>query len=249
MSYVPRYYLYRAVDSLLAPRLAWWRAQGVIVGLYQALNRPWLLRLDPKVVLDIGANVGRFAITARKLFPGAHIYAFEPLADCLAEAQRVMRGDRMFTGLNIALGADRGEATFRRDRASSSSSFLRMTRTHTAAYPGTGQATELTVTVDALDRVARGLPLEPPMLVKIDVQGFEDQVLCGGEETIGKASVVVVETSFEVLYEGQALFEDVHQRLRRLDFEFRGNLDQAYAPGDGRLLQADSLFVKRGVLT
>ena len=248
MSPVPRHYLYRAVDTLLSPRLAWWRSRGVILGLYQDLNRPWLVNLRPRTVLDIGANVGRFAITARKLFPDAHIYSFEPLPDCLIEAQRVMRGDRMFTGINLALGAERGQATFQRNGASPSSSFLPVTRTHTAAFPGTGQTTEMTVDVDTLDEVAERLKLELPMLVKIDVQGFEDQVLRGGERTIRQASVMLVETSFETLYEGQALFEDIHQRLRSWGFDFKGNLDQAYAPVDGRVLQADSLFVKHGVL-
>jgi FkbM family methyltransferase len=233
---------------LLSPRLAWWRRRGVILGLYQELNRPWLVNLRPGTVLDIGANVGRFAITARKLFPGAHIYSFEPLADCLLQANRVMGGDRLFTGLNIALGAERCEATFHRNGASPSSSFLHVTGTHIAAFPGTGETTEMTVAVVTLDDVAERLTFELPMFVKIDVQGFEDRVLRGGERTIRQASVVLVETSFETLYEGQALFDDIHQRLRSWGFEFRGNLDQAYAAVDGRVLQADSLFVKHGVL-
>ena len=86
MPLLPRHYLYRAIDIALSPRLAIWRRRGVILGLYQDLDRPWLVGLGVKTVLDIGANVGRFAITARKLFPDAHIYAFEPLPDCLEKA-------------------------------------------------------------------------------------------------------------------------------------------------------------------
>jgi FkbM family methyltransferase len=248
MTRFPRHYLYRAVDSVLSPRMAWWRAQGVILGLYQDLNRPWLVGLGLRTVLDIGANVGRFAITARKLFRTAHIYSFEPLSDCLAEAERLMRGDQRFTGINIALGLDQGQATFQRNSASPSSSFLKVTQAHTAAFPGTGETIDMNVAVDSLDHVAEHMRLELPMLVKIDVQGFEDQVLRGGERTIRQASVILVETSFETLYEGQALFEDIHQQLRGWDFDFKGNLDQAFAPSDGRILQADSLFVKRGLL-
>jgi FkbM family methyltransferase len=248
MNLIPRHYLYRTIDTLLSPRLAWWRAQGVILGLYGDLNQPWLVNLRPRTVLDIGANVGRFSITARKLFPDAHIYAFEPLADCLAEAQQVMRRDAKFTPINIALGAERGQFTFQRNRASPSSSLLRMTRAHTAAFPGTGDVTETTVQVDTLDDVAKSLNLELPVLVKLDVQGYEDQVLRGGEHTIRQASVVLVETSFETLYEGQALFDGIYQRLTNAGFEFKGNFDQAYSPDDGRALQADSLFVKQGIL-
>jgi FkbM family methyltransferase len=240
--------LYRAVDSLLDPRLLWWRSQGVILGLYQELNKPWLVDLRPQTVLDIGANIGRFAITARKLFPTAHIYSFEPLADCLAEAKRTMRGDRKFTGINVALGTSRGQAVFQRNSVSPSSSFLKVTNIHTNAFPGTGLTTDVTITVDLLDHVVADLSLELPMIVKIDVQGFEDQVLSGGQRTIERTSVLIVETSFETLYEGQALFGDIYERLRDWGFDFRGNLDYAHAPGDGRVLQADSVFVKKGVL-
>jgi FkbM family methyltransferase len=220
----------------------------VILGLYQELNKPWLVNLRPRTILDIGANVGRFALTARKLFPAAHIYSFEPLTDCLAAAHRVMRGDRLFTGINIALGAVHGRATFQRNAASPSSSLLKVTRLHTTAFPGTELTTEMTVPKHLLDDVAEGLSFQCPMVVKIDVQGFEDQVLCGGEQTIRRASVLLVETSFETLYEGQALFGDIYGRLQSWGFDFRGNLDQACAPGDGRVLQADSLFVKKGLL-
>jgi FkbM family methyltransferase len=245
---IPRHYLYRAVDTVLSPRLAWWRARGVILGLYQDLNQAWLVNLRPRTILDIGANVGRFAITARALFPQAHIVAFEPLPECLAEAQRVMHGDSRFTPMNIALGVEYGQVTFERNNASPSSSFLKVTRAHTTAFPGTGRTTPIIVTVDSLDHAIEPLNLQLPMMVKIDVQGFEDQVLSGGEQTIAKASVVLVETSFETLYEGQALFEAIYQRLRRSGFEFKGNFDQSYAPEDGRPLQADSLFVKQGLL-
>jgi len=248
VSPLPRHYLYRAIDIVLAPHLLMWRKQGVILGLYQDLNRKWLVGLGVKTVLDVGANVGRFAITARKLFPGAHIYAFEPLPDCLAQAKVVMQGDHHFTPLNIALGAEAGEATFYRNAALPSSSFLKVTRTHTTAFPGTGETSEVRVRVDSLDHIARTLHLETPMLVKIDVQGFEDQVLRGGEATIRRASVLLVETSFETLYEGQALFDGIHAVLKDWGFEFKGNLDQAHAPDDGRVLQADSLFVRCGLL-
>src|SRR5262249_32165677 len=148
MILLPRHHLYRAVDCLLSPRLALWRARGVILGLYQDLNRPWLRNLQPKSVLDIGANVGRFALTARKLFPSAHIYSFEPLADCLTKAERLMAGDSMFTGLAIALGATRGQVPFHRNMISPSSSCLPITNLHAAAFPGTSTTLETTVSIE-----------------------------------------------------------------------------------------------------
>jgi hypothetical protein len=42
--------------------------------------------------------------------------------------------------------------------------------------------------------------------------------------------VLLIETSFETLYEGQALFGDIWERLQSWGFDFRENLDEAYAP-------------------
>ena len=72
-------------------------------------------------------------------------------------------------------------------------------------------------------------------------------MLRGGEATIRRASVLLVETSSETLYEGQLLYEKIHALLQSWGFEFKGNFDQAHAPDDGRI-QADSLFVKQGLL-
>ncbi len=248
MSRIPRHYFYRLIDSVAEPKLLLLRRQGVILGLYRDLDRRWLHDLRIRTVLDIGANVGRFAVTARALFPEAHIYAFDPLEDCLEDASKAMGGDRAFTPINVALGDSPGSAIFQRNAASGSSSLLQITRRHVDAYPGTDATREVTVEVDTLDRVATRLTLALPMLVKMDVQGFESQVLHGGKNTISQASVVLLETSFETLYDGQALFAELYESLTTWGFEFRGNLDQAYDRRDGRLLQADSLFVKRGIL-
>ena len=158
-----------------------------------------------------------------------------------------MRGDVRFTPMNLALGLERGEATFQRNAASPSSSFLKVSRAHVSAFPGTGRRRKSgSQSIPGSDGAA--LNLETPMFVKIDVQGFEEQVLRGGEATIRRASVLLVETSFEAMYEGQTLFDGIYTLLRGWGFEFKGNLDQAHAPADGRLLQADSLFVSQELM-
>ncbi len=79
--------------------------------------------------------------------------------------------------------------------------------------------------------------------MKIDVQGYEDRVLRGGEQTVKRAQVLLVETSFQQLYEGQALFEDILALLRGWGFRYAGALDQLLNPRTGEALQQDSIFV------
>jgi hypothetical protein len=77
------------------------------------------------------------------------------------------------------------------------------------------------------------------------VQGYEANVLAGGPETVRRAVAVIMETSFRRLYEGQPLFEEIYETMRGLGFDFQGNMEQMVSPADGRVVQADSIFVRR----
>ncbi|HEX8336357.1 MAG TPA: FkbM family methyltransferase [Pyrinomonadaceae bacterium] len=208
------------------------------------LRRDWLKRLPVRTVLDIGANDGDFAAEIRELLPEARIYSFEPLPDAHAALVARMRGDGRFRAFNFALGAVDSRARINRSSFSPSSSLLPMLDLHTQAWPHTAGGAAEEVEVRRLD--AQQLDAEPELLVKMDVQGFEDKVIEGGRETLGRAAYVVTEVSFARLYEGQPLFEDIYRLLSGMGFAYRGSLWQLPDPRDGRPLQADAVFVRAG---
>ena len=69
-----------------------------------------------------------------------------------------------------------------------------------------------------MDSAAEDVKIPKNTLVKIDVQGFELQVLQGAVSTLKKVQFVLVESSKVELYEGQALFSDVDQFLTQHGF-------------------------------
>jgi hypothetical protein len=81
-------------------------------------------------------------------------------------------------------------------------------------------------------------------MVKIDVQGFEDDVIAGGPAVLSRAAVVIVEVSFAALYSGPPSFDFIYSKMRKLGFSFAGSVDQLIGPIDGAILQADALFVR-----
>jgi FkbM family methyltransferase len=240
------YYLRVAARYIEAPEQLALRRYYFIPPMYGALKQPWVQALKIATVIDIGANVGDFAFTVRPLFPNANLYSFEPLPDCYEAMLRHMHGVPRFTAFNLALGDQAGELTFQRSSHAPSSSFLSMAKTHRTAFPHSAASQRVSVKVERLDTVAPQMMIADPLLVKIDVQGYEGHVLRGGEETIRRATLVIVETSFEVLYEGQPLFEDIHSILSHWGFTYKGPMDQLRHPQDGRPLQQDSLFVRTG---
>ena len=101
------------------------------------------------------------------------------------------------------------------------------------------------VQVKKLDKIAHELDIKDEMLIKIDVQGYEDRVIKGGQNVISKARILIIETSFRLLYGGQVMFEDIYALITGMGFSYKGALGQLKSPIDGSILQADSIFIKK----
>lgn len=228
------------------PKLLPLMRQGVHPEIYERLNGPWLRDAGIRTVLDIGANTGQFSRTIHALFPEATVYAFEPQEDCVSELEASFQGNPRLHAIRTAVGDEDGELTFHSNAFSQSSSALQMTELHKEAFPWARDSEEIRVPVHRLDTLASDLDLVGPILVKIDVQGYEDRVLRGGEQTVRQADIVLIETAFEQLYEGEATFPVVYELMSAFGFRYAGNLDQVDNPATGRPLYADALFLRHG---
>ena len=210
---------------------------------------PWrnAFRQDFRVVLDIGANTGQFASLVRELLPIARVYCFEPLPDIARELSRNYANDPLVTPVNIALGAENGRQRMYRSAFSPSSSLLDMGDRHCREWPESKVLTPLEVDVVRLDdwMISQGLRSDSSWLAKLDVQGAEDSVLEGGAETFREVGAVVIEVSFVELYEGQPLFNDIHNRMTSLGFAYRGNIEQHHGNASQEILFADALYVNK----
>lgn len=197
----------------------------------------------PRTVIDVGANVGQFAIASAKLFSDVKIYSFEPNPDCLSSLKKnisALSNDvRVYS---VALGGTEGEVTFHVNSHSHSSSILRLAETHKAAFPDAMECRDINVRMSTLDAMLAEVTLTPPVLLKLDVQGFETQVLAGAGNTLQQVDYVILEASFKPMYEGEMAFLDVISLMGRLGFEFLRPVGWLPDTGTGEILQADLLF-------
>jgi len=83
-------------------------------------------------------------------------------------------------------------------------------------------------------------------LLKIDTQGAELHVLRGAAATLPRVRIIWVEVSFRAMYEGSALFAEIHDFLSASGFRFY-SLHEGFRGADGELLQADALFLAAAV--
>jgi len=205
----------------------------------------WLREWQIRTILDIGANVGQFASQIHRVLPDAMIYSFEPLEDCYNQLIGKMGHLPGFQAFNLALGDRNGREQIYRNDYTPSSSLLPVDDLLRQSFPFAAHATAQEIQIRRLDDVARELALAEPILIKIDVQGTEDKVILGGGNVFAKASILIVEMSFATLYKGQALFDTVYDLLREKGFIHMGIEGIIRNPKDGRVLQCDSLFVRR----
>lgn len=203
-----------------------------------------LSRLPIRTVLDVGANTGQFAKIAAGNFPQARIHAFEPLPGPFAVLQRSVSAN--LVAYNIALGEAEGEAEMHSHLDhSASSSLLPATATTHEMYPLTQRAEMVKVRVTTLDRAVAelGIELRADVLVKLDVQGFEDRVIRGGRETLRRARACIVEANLAPLYEGQPTFRQLVELLGEAGLSYAGNLAQTCG-SDGSIAFIDAVFVR-----
>jgi FkbM family methyltransferase len=196
--------------------------------------------LNVRTVLDIGANRGQFSLLARCLYPAATIYAFEPLQRP-AEQFRALFADQANVHLfqvGISEGLCDTKMFVANDRHASSSILKAHKQSQIFGSRETGEETvrigRLTDFL-SLDRIC------PPCLLKIDVQGYELQVINGCREALPLVDYLYVECCYVELYARQALAHEILTRLGEFGFALRGTFNQYHDPKEGPVI-ADFLF-------
>lgn len=196
-----------------------------------------------RTVVDVGANKGQFALLALELFPAAQVHAFEPLAAPGARMAAWSRGETRLRLYPLALAETAGPRKMHVSARMDSSSLRVISKRQTAQFPGTHCVGATTVETARLDEILTAADLQPPALLKIDVQGGELETLHGAEGVLRRFDWVYVECSFVEFYEGQGSADDIAACLAAAGFS-----PVAYwnlcRDKEGSPAQADVLFTR-----
>lgn len=197
-----------------------------------------------KTVVDVGANRGQFSLACRYFHPNSCIYAFEPLHWAAKVYRQVFLGDSAVNLYEVAISPASENLKLHVSKRDDSSSLLPIGKKQTLLFPGTELNHVLEVSTGPLSHYLGGESILEPALLKIDVQGFESEVLIGCDELLHKFSYVYCEMSFVELYDGQKLSDYVCAWMNEKSYRLLGIYNVAYAD-NGESIQADFLFQRR----
>lgn len=197
--------------------------------------------IRPRTILDLGANIGQFAVAASHLFADAKIISFEPDPGVVEVLSRNVKGLPVEVR-NLAIGRAPGLATFYVNADSQVSSLLPLGGARMRDFPESVVQREINVPVESLDSLFLKQKLTQPILLKIDVQGFEGEVISGAKKFLKTVSWIVMEVSFTDLYEGESDFVSLANLLGECGFKFVRPLNMHFSPKTGEAIEMDALF-------
>lgn len=200
-------------------------------------------------LIDIGANEGQFALDLLEAGYRGEIISIEPQATPHQKLeQRAAAWGRWRAAPRMCMGERNGTAAINIAANSVSSSILDVLDTSTSANADTRYIGREDVAIRRLDDWAddeAGLGTAPIGL-KLDVQGYEQQVLAGAERLLPAVRVLILEMSLSPLYEGSATFSQLFTSLEDIGFSPSGIFPGFSDTRSLRMLQVDGVFERSG---
>ncbi len=184
----------------------------IFTGLYDYHEMLFLLHVlnESDLFVDVGANVGVYTVLASAV-KGSRSICMEPIPDTYKHLLNNIAinhiGDKV-KPLNIGVGEKNGQLRFTKN--------LNSSLNHVES--GDGESPDhILIPVDSLDSL---LEKEDPLIIKIDVEGFETMVINGAKNVLGKNSLKAIIIELNSLSNNYGFDDrDIHEKIIKYGFE------------------------------
>ena len=200
----------------------------------------------PATILDVGANQGDWSTAVSTVFPSAAYLLFEPVAQFEPVLEGFVAEHPHSRFWRAAVGASDG--VIEMDVISTHDGKPTPGSTLLAAHHDPAYHVERTpvrvVTLDGM--LASGELPAVPDLVKIDVEGYEEDVLAGAHQLLGRTELFILECSLYRFWGKNLLFRETLVLMQQFGYELYDFAGFNRRVLDGALGQTDAVFVRRG---
>jgi len=232
-------------------------ARGLIVRIYPQkvlvdsihtwdFQRDYFIRqLGIEFAVDAGANIGQWGQRLRKVLPDAELLSFEPDLRCKQQLDLVIAGNHNWEVRFIGLGDANATKTLNLwDIEGGSSSFRNL---NSVGEEFTGWLNDSMGKSDILVRrldseITHEILCNKPSILKIDVQGYESEVLKGCGNLLEDFILIEIELPLLELYSGSVSAGEIICYLESRGFTLVSLATERWAyPGAA---DCDALFVR-----
>ena len=173
----------------------------------------------PRVIFDVGANVGQTAIRLASVFPTADVYAFEPVRDTYVHLAHNTRSNPHIKPQNFAMGATDGTA---RMKIATDSTWNRIIEVD----PDDSASTTELVALRSVDPFCQDHGIDHIELLKTDCEGFDLEVLKGATRMLAEQKIDCIYCEVNFRRDGRhGDFYDIDHHLRQFKYVFYGLYD------------------------
>lgn len=191
-------------------------------------------------IIDVGANIGQSSIFFKNAYPSASIYSLEPVQQTFKILDSALSKYDQVKTFQLALGARNEIADIQIKENSLWNSLV----DHES-----GNGKKEKIEVITLDELVSREEINRISILKIDVEGFEVQVLKGGEETFknGLVDFVYCEVGLNENDRSHTFFLNVKTELEKNGFRFVSFYNSSLIGQNGHF--SNALFFNSNILT
>jgi FkbM family methyltransferase len=206
--------------------------------------------IQPKYLCDIGANAGNWTYVLSQMNPALeHVVFFEPQSQYQEKLQSLSLP--RVTKVVYPCGLGEREEKLLIKGGTASASFLDSEQQN-KYFPNSisqKQQEQEEVEIRILDAIYASDNLPIPDVIKLDVQGFELEVLKGSINLLKKSKYLVIELSFRQFYRDQPYLWEIIKLLEENKYIMVGKgFEWRYHENRSEILQMDAIFRNTDVI-
>ncbi len=184
----------------------------------------YLNKLDIEKIIDIGAHKGEFLENMLKIEKVNSFYAFEPQKNIFNELREKFSKNEKITLFNCAMDKEITNKKLRINKLSMTSSLAEINEKsiylkikNFLLFSKSNFESEYRIQTNTVDKIFENISLQKTLL-KIDVEGFEKNVIEGSQIKLKEIPFVLLENQFGNHYKNNN-FEDIIKLLSKKNFE------------------------------
>ena len=198
------------------------------------------------LIIDIGAANGTVSLMFASAFPTTTIYSYEPIIENFNDLKINTHSCTQIKIFNKALGNSHEERPIHLTSRITSSSLLNIEKNIENAFfsENLKNVGEQKIIINKLDdEIPHDIRVN---IIKIDVQGYELEVLKGAKETLNRTSLVLIEMQNHNLYNDAPKYYVIDEYLRTCGFVLYDIIPSIRE--ENKLFEWDGIYVNLNTL-